>query len=391
MSLQRPSVPQQSVPPSGHRRIPLFDTAGESSRLGARLEARLSRVLRHGRFILGPEVTEFEEALAGLAGVAHVIGVSSGREALTMALMALDVAPGDAVFVPAFTFAATASAVVMAGATPVFVDVDPVTGNMCPEQLERAIETTAAETDLHPRVVMPVDLYGLPADYDAIHALARKFGLTVVADAAQSFGASVGDRHVGALAPVSAISFYPTKPLGAFGDGGAVLTYDDNVAAAVRQIRDHGRDGSGTESVRLGLTGRLDTLQAAVLLAKLEVFQEDLAVRREIADRYSQALEGTVLRTPPRPAGVNSAWALYTLRLDRRDAVREELAQAGIDASVYYALPLPRHPAFAQWAGDRAYPASDRLATEVLSLPIHPGLSLEDVDYVSQRLLQALS
>ena len=292
---------------------------------------------------------------------------------------------------PAFTFSATASAVTAVGASPVLVDVDPVTRNMAPEQLQQAVENTLKTTSLRPKVVMPVDLYGLPADYAAINVIARTHGLTTVADAAQSFGAMVGEQRVGTLAPVTAISFYPTKPLGAFGDGGAILTDDDAVAAAVQQIRNHGRDGSGEVSVRLGLTGRLDTLQAAVLLAKLEIFQDDLAARRRIAERYRQALK-SFLQTPVCPEGVAPAWALYSLRVEERDAVRQRLAQAGIETGVYYRVPLHRHPAFAPWASSKeAYSVSEQLANEVLSLPIHPGLTDEDVDYVSEELLQALS
>ena len=375
----------------GRRSVSLFNLANESARLGQRLEERLTAVLEHGRFILGPEVEELEGALARFAGVRHVIGVSSGREALVIALMTLGVGPGDAVFLPAFTFAATASAITAVGATPVFVDVDPAICNMSPDRLQQALENTIATTQLRSKVVMPVDLYGLPADYAAINAIAGIHGLTTIADAAQSFGAMVGELPVGALAPVTATSFYPTKPLGAFGDGGAILTDDDALAAAARQIRNHGRDGSGEESARLGLTARLDTLQAAVLLAKLEIFENDLAARRRIAEHYGRAFENLV-QTPPCPEGVAPAWASYTLRVDERDAVQQRLVQAGIETGVYYRVPLHRHPAFAPWAGSKkAYPVSDQLANSVLSLPIHPGLTNEDVDYVIEELLQVLS
>jgi UDP-2-acetamido-2-deoxy-ribo-hexuluronate aminotransferase len=371
-------------------RVPLFDLTCESERLGSRLTERMAKVLEHGRFILGPEVAELELALARYADVRHAVGVSSGRDALIMALMALGVRAGDAVFVPAFTFSATAGAVVAAGAVPVFTDIDPVTCNMAAEPLERAIEVILARGELRPRVVIPVDLYGLPADYAAIEKVAVKHGLTIVADAAQSFGAMIGARRVGTLAHVTATSFYPTKPLGAFGDGGAILTNDDDLAEAVRQIRSHGTRGSGDVAVRLGMTGRLDTLQAAVLLAKLEMFDESIAARRRLAARYQLALEGTV-GTSHAPDQFLSAWALYTLRVRSRDAVRHRLAQSGIETGLYYRVPLHRHPAFADYlTGDESLPNSEQAANEVLSLPLHPGLSDADHERVIEAVTRAV-
>jgi UDP-2-acetamido-2-deoxy-ribo-hexuluronate aminotransferase len=368
--------------------VPLFSLTRQGERLGARLTERMAKVLEHGQFILGPEVAELESALARYAGVRHAIGVSSGRDALIIALMGLGVVGRDAVFVPAFTFSATAGAVVAAGAVPVFTDIDPATCNMAAEQLERAIELTIARGELRPKAVIPVDLYGLPADYAAIEAVSLKYGLTIVADAAQSFGAMVGARRVGTLAQVTAISFYPTKPLGGFGDGGAILTNDSGLADAMRQIRSHGTQGSGDVAMRLGMTGRLDTLQAAVLLAKLEVFDETLATRRRIAARYQQALEG-VVATPHTPDQFSSAWALYTIRLPTRDAVRQRLAQSGIETGLYYRVPLHRHPAFADClTGEEVLPISERLANEVLSLPFHPALADADVDRVIETVLR---
>lgn len=369
--------------------VPLFDLARQGERLGPRLAERLATVLEHGRFVLGPEVAELEAALARYAGVRHAIGASSGRDALIMALMALGVGHRDAVFVPAFTFSATAGAVVAAGAAPVFTDIDPATFNMSADALERAIEATLRRGELRPRLVIPVDLYGLPADYAAIEAVALRHGLTVVADAAQSFGGSAGGRRVGALARIAATSFYPTKPLGGFGDGGAVFTDDSELAEAVRQIRTHGTRGSGDVAVRLGMTGRLDTLQAAVLLAKLQVFDEALARRRRIAARYQRELACRV-RTPCTPKLMSSAWALYTIRVANRDAVRERLSERGVETGLYYRVPLHRHPAFAPWlTGEEKHPISEQIADEVLSLPLHAGLTDEDADRVVETVLQA--
>jgi dTDP-4-amino-4,6-dideoxygalactose transaminase len=261
---------------------------------------------------------------------------------------------------------------------------------MATEHLERAIEVTLARGALRPRVVIPVDLYGLPADYAAIEKVAVKHGLTIVADAAQSFGAMVGERRVGTLARVTATSFYPTKPLGAFGDGGAILTNDDELAEAVRQIRSHGTRGSGDVAIRLGMTGRLDTLQAAVLLAKLEEFDESIAARRRLAARYQQALGG-IVGTPLTPNQFFSAWALYTIRVRRRDAVRHRLTQSSIETGLYYQVPLHRHPAFADYlTGDESLPISEQASHEVLSLPLHPGLSDADLEHVIEAVARAV-
>jgi UDP-2-acetamido-2-deoxy-ribo-hexuluronate aminotransferase len=372
------------------RSVSLFDLTRQDERFGSGLSRRLAAVLKHGQYILGPEVAEFEAALASYAGVRHAIGVSSGRDALIMALMALGVGPGDAVFVPALTFSATAGAVVAAGGVPVFTDVDPETFNMSADELDRTIELTLARGELRPKVVIPVDLYGLPADYAAIGAVALKHGLAVLADAAQSFGGMIGEKRVGALAPITATSFYPTKPLGAFGDGGAIFTNDNELAETFRQLRSHGMQGSGDVAMRLGLTGRLDTLQAAVLLAKLESFDDRLARCCHIAARYQRALAGAV-DTPRVPRGFASAWALYTIRVANRDAVRAQLAQSGVETGVYYRVPLHRHPAFAAGlSGGEQLAVSEQLAGEVLCLPLRPTLSEIDVDYVIEAVLRAV-
>ena len=361
-------------------RIPLFDLMRQRARLERDIRRRMDTVLAHGQFILGPEVEELERALAAYAGADHVIGVSSGRDALMMALMAMGVKAGDAVFVPAFTFAATAGAVVSVNAEPVFVDVDPATFNMDPADLERAIAEVEATGRLTPRVVMPVDLYGLPADYAAIAKVAARHKLGVLADSAQSFGGGVGNGRVGALAPISATSFYPTKPLGCYGDGGAILAEDADLAEHVRMIRSHGRAGTGDAAMVLGLTGRLDTIQAAILLAKLAVFPDELERRREIAERYDAALADRVV-VPVIPEGYRSAFALYTIRVADRDAVRAKLDAEGIGTGLFYRLALHQHPAFTGYDG-RALPMSEKLAAEVLSLPLHADLTDAEVDRV---------
>jgi dTDP-4-amino-4,6-dideoxygalactose transaminase len=307
-----------------------------------------------------------------------------------MAMMALGIGPGDAVFVPAFTFAATAGAVAAVGAEPVFVDVEADTFNMQAAALERAIAVTRHRAALRPRAVMPVDLYGLPADYAALNAIAAAHGLPVIADAAQSFGASQNGRRVGTLAPITATSFYPTKPLGAYGDGGAVFTDDEGLAEAVRQIRSHGRQGSGDVALRLGMTGRLDTLQAAVLLVKLDGFEKEQERRRQIAAAYSQALDGHVL-VPREFKAAASAWSLYTIRISNRDAVRARLEEAGVGIGIFYRVPLHRHPAFAHGRGAiESLTVSERLADEVLSLPLHPDLTDEEVEIVIAAVRKAV-
>lgn len=370
-------------------RVALFDLQRQRARIEGEVRKGIDAVLAHGQFVLGPEVDALEKDLALFVGAGEAIAVSSGRDALAIALMALGVKSGDAVFVPAFTFAATAGAVVSVGADPVFVDVETDTFNMDPTDLERAIAEVKAAGKLTPRVVMPVDLYGLPADYTAIGAIAARDGLVVLADAAQSFGGVLGNGRVGALAPVSGTSFYPTKPLGCYGDGGAIFANDKAIADRVRMIRSHGRAGTGDEATVLGLTGRLDTIQAAVLLAKLAIFPAELERRREIATRYSAALED-VVAVPRVPVGYESAWALYTIRVPDRDRVKTEIEASGVGTGMFYRLALHQHPAFSAYLG-RSLPVSERLAAEVLSLPIHPDLTDDEVERVIATVRAAVA
>jgi dTDP-4-amino-4,6-dideoxygalactose transaminase len=370
--------------------IPFVDLKAQYARLRPAIDARMRKVLDHGQYILGPEIAELESALAAFAGARHVVTVANGTEALRMPLMAENIGPGDAVFLPGFTFPATAEVVVAVGATPVFVDVTEASYNLDPLALEAAIEQVQREGKLKPRAVIPVDLFGLPAAYEAIGAIAQRFGLLVLADAAQSYGATVGNRHVGALAPVTAVSFFPAKPLGCYGDGGAILTEDGERAQILRSIRMHGEGADRYEIVRLGTNGRLDTLQAAVLLAKLEVFADEIQARERWATAYDRLLAGRVI-LPPRRTGARSAWAQYCVRLRGRDAVRQILAQAGIPTAIYYPKPLHFQPAYARFGrGPGSLPISEKICNEILALPMHPYLDEETVERVATNLLNAL-
>jgi dTDP-4-amino-4,6-dideoxygalactose transaminase len=369
--------------------IPLFGVQRQTERLRAAFDARMAAVLDHGRFILGPEVDELERRMAAYCGAAEAVGVGSGWDALFIALAGEGVGPGDAVFVPGFTFTATADAVLACGATPVFVDVEPDSCNMDPARLAEAVAAVRKAGALTPRATIPVDLFGLPADYAALADAAP--GLFQLADAAQSFGGERGGRRTGALAPATAFSFYPTKPLGALGDGGAILTDDPARAARWRAIRNCGRGPDGLQAEPSGPTARLDTLQAAALLAKLDAFDAELARRREIAAFYGAALSG-LAELPPPEAEADSAWALYTIRADRRDALRARLGEAGVPSAIYYSKPLPAHPAFARWAPPPGtLPVSERLAERVLSLPMHAELTDAEVETVCAAVAEALA
>lgn len=333
-------------------------------------------VLEHGQYINGPEVGELEAQLATRVGRGAVVGCGSGTDALVMALLALDVGPGDAVLVPAFTFAATAGAVSLLGATPVFVDVDDRSFSVTPERAAAAARW-AIGRKLTVKAAFTVDLYGQPADSEGIGAALAQYGITVVADAAQSFGASRNGSPVGSLAPMTAISFFPSKPLGCYGDGGAIVSLDPGLDGLLRSIREHGKGAHRYEHVRLGMNGRLDSIQAAVLLQKLTIFDDELARRDAVAGRYADGL-GDVVRCPVLDDGCTSAWAQYTIRVDHRDAVARALECDGVPTAVHYPVPLHLQRAFARFpvAGDGA-PVAERLTREVLSVPMHPYLAEE--------------
>lgn len=372
--------------------LPFVDLKAQYARLRPSIDARIRKVLEHGQYVLGPEVDELEKALAAFAGSRDAIAVASGTEALRMPLMAEGIGPGDAVFLPGFTFPATAEVVVSLGAVPVFVDVDEASYNIDPAGLEAAVARTKREGRLRPRAVMPVDLFGLPADYPAIHAIAQRHDLFVLADAAQSFGGALGNRRVGTLAPVTATSFFPAKPLGAYGEGGAIFTDDPARAKVLRSIRMHGAGDERYDIVRIGTNGRLDTLQAAVLLAKLEVFADELQARERWAALYDRHFAGQDIALPPRQPGALSAWAQYCVRLTRRDAVREALARQAIPTAIYYPKPLHFQPAYGAYGhGPGSLPVSEKICNEIMALPMHPYLDEATVERIATALVATLT
>ena len=354
--------------------IPFIDLKAQYEQIEGEIRSGIDRVLTHGQFIMGPEVKELEEALARFAGVEHAISCSSGTDALLMPLMAYGVGPGDAVFTTTFTFVATAEVVSLLGATPIFVDIDPRTFNIDPASLDAAIEKTLAEGALTPRGVITVDLFGLPADFDAIAPVAAKHNLFVLEDAAQSFGAMYKGRKVGTLGHVASTSFFPAKPLGCYGDGGAVFTDDSELAAKLRSIRIHGQGSDKYNNVRIGINGRLDTLQAAVLLPKLRIFPTELEARQRVAARYNAGL-GNVVETPYVPEDHVSAWAQYSILTENRSKLQATLKDAGIPTAIYYPRPLHMQEAYAHLRQDGAkFPNSEFAAERILSLPFHPYL-----------------
>lgn len=372
--------------------LPFIDLQAQYRRLKPAIDARVMRVLEHGKFILGPEVGELEAALSAFCGVRETVTVASGTEALRIPMMGEGVGPGDAVFLPAFTYTATAEVPCALGAEPVFVDVDPRSYNLDPAALARAIAATRAEGRLRPRAVVAVDLFGLPADYEAIGETCRREGLFLLADAAQSFGASRGNRRVGALAPVTATSFFPAKPLGAYGDGGAIFTDDAAKAEIYRSIRFHGSNNADRYEIeRIGTNGRLDTIQAAILAVKLEAYPAELAHRGAVAARYDEKLPAAV-RRPAREAGSASAWPLYVVETPRRDAVKAALQRQGIPTAIYYPKPMHFQPAYARYGkGPGSLPVSESLCARVLALPMHSDLDLATVDRICAAVAEALA
>lgn len=362
--------------------MPFIDLQAQRRAIGRRLDDAISRVLDHGAFILGPEVSELEGKLASFVHAQHAVACANGTDALQLALMAWGVGPGDAVFTPSFTFASTAEVVGLVGAEPVMVDILPDTFNMDPDDLARAIEMVKSEGRLNPRVVIAVDLFGQAADYPAISRLAREYGLRLIADSAQGYGCTIDSRHPLAWADVATTSFYPAKPLGCYGDGGAVFTNDDTFATLLRSYRIHGAGTENYDNVRIGLNSRLDTIQAAILIEKLAVFTEEIERRNEIAARYNAGLHNAV-ETPFVKDGYRSVWAQYTIKTDNRAELAAHLKDRGVPTAIYYPKPLHRQTAYKGFQiSPGGLPVSDDLSQRVLSLPMHPYLSKSDQDRI---------
>lgn len=373
--------------------IPFLDLKAQQSRIGLALRARLDAVLAHGQYVLGPEVAELEERLAAYCGASHCVTVSSGTDALQIAMMAEGIGRGDAIFLPAFTYTATAEVPLLLGATPVFVDIDPRTFQIDLSHLEVRIADVKRAGVLRPRAVIGVDLFGQPADWPGLRAIAEREGIFTLDDCAQSFGASLHDKKLGTEADATATSFFPSKPLGAYGDGGALFTQSAERAAIYRSLRTHGEGTTRYEVLRIGMNGRLDTMQAAVLLAKLEVFEAEIARREEIARIYDVALAG-VVETPARVPDSASAWAVYAILLPdsaTRDVAQGALKAAGIASAVYYPRPLHKQPAYSTRHDGAALPVSEQISARIMALPIHPDLSDAQAERVAGTLRAGLN
>jgi dTDP-4-amino-4,6-dideoxygalactose transaminase len=354
-----------------------IDLQAQYQHLKPRIDARIQKVLAHGKYIMGPEVQELEKKLADYVGVKHVITCANGTDALTLSLMALDIQPGDAVFCPTFTFFATAEVIAFAKATPVFVDSDQHTFNICPTDLEKQIKNVIKEGLLQPKVIIAVDLFGLPANYPELERIAKKYNLKLVEDAAQGFGGEINGKKAGSFGDIATTSFFPAKPLGCYGDGGAVFTNDDEYAALIKSYRVHGKGKDKYDNVRIGMNSRLDTIQAAILLEKLAEFPQEFVNRNKAARQYNEELSNTY-QLPQVPEGYLSSWAQYTLVDENRDAVMAEYKKQGIPTMIYYATCLHQQTAFkALGYKEGSFPVAERLSKQVFSLPMHPYLKIE--------------
>ena len=354
--------------------IAFIDLQAQRARIADKIDAAIASVLAHGAFIQGPEVKTLEAQLAAFCGAKHTVANANGTDALALPLMAWGIGPGDAVFCPSFTFAATAEIVPWVGATPVFVDVLPDTYNMDPQSLSAAIEGVLKEGKLKPKVVIAVDLFGQPADYPAIDAIAKQHGLKLIADSAQGYGCTMNGKHPMAWADVTTTSFFPAKPLGCYGDGGATMSNSDEDVAAMRSFAVHGAGTDKYDNIRIGMNSRLDTIQAAILIEKLAIFSDEIVARNKIADRYAQMLEGLV-RTPTVIDGGVSTWAQYVVEAEDRAGLVGALQEAGVPSAQYYPKPLHQQTAYRPFpVGAGGMKVSDDIATRVLALPMHPYL-----------------
>ena len=371
--------------------IPFIDLQAQRRRLGEPLNRAIQAAVEGGQWVLGPQVRELEEQLAAFAGVKHAVACANGTDALMIVLRAWNIGPGDAVFVPAFTFAASAEVVALVGASPVFVDVLEDTCNMDPASLEAAIALVKREGKLTPRAVMPVDLFGQTADYRALEPICLREKLAMLCDAAQGFGATLDGRVAGGIGDAASTSFFPAKPLGCYGDGGASFTNDDGLAELLRSIRMHGQGSDRYENVRIGVNSRLDTIQAAILLEKLKIFPEEIEMREAVARRYTAALSAAnSIRVPRVIAGGQSTWAQYTIQVPDRDRLQADLKAKGIPTAVYYPIPLSAQKGYAQYP-TAGTPVSDRICNTVVALPMHPYLDAPTQDRIIEAVLECVA
>ena len=368
--------------------IAFIDVIEQRHRLGKRIDDAVTGVLTHCQFINGPEVARLEADLAAFSGAKHVVACASGTDALLMVLMAKKIGPGDAVICPTFTFCATGEVVALLGATPVFVDVDEATFNIDPDSLKDGI-AVAKKRGLKPKAIIPVDLFGQPADHDAVAAIAEAEGMFVLDDAAQGFGATYKGRRLGSIGLATATSFFPAKPLGCFGDGGAIFTDDAQLAADLRSVRVHGQGSDKYDNVRLGLTARLDTMQAAILIEKLKIFEDEIAARNQVAERYARGL-GNVVSVPRLASGCTSVWAQYTIRLPKgvnRDGFAAALNAQGIPTAIYYPKSMHQQTAYRNFpVATGGLPVSEKLSEDVISLPMHAYLD----EPTQERIIKAV-
>jgi dTDP-4-amino-4,6-dideoxygalactose transaminase len=371
--------------------IPFIDVAAQRRRLKKEIDTAVMRVLDHAQFVMGPEVRALEADLAKFCGAKHVLTCASGTDALLLVMMAKGIGPGDAVLCPSFTFCATAEVAALVGATPVFVDVDAATFNIDASKIAGAI-AAAKKAGLKPKAIIPVDLFGLSADFDAIAAACKEDNLFILDDAAQGFGASYKGRKLGTFGHATATSFFPAKPLGCFGDGGAVFTDDDQLIEVLRSLRVHGQGSDKYDNVRIGLTARLDTMQAAILIEKLKIFEDEIVARNKVAKRYNEALK-SIATVPVLPQWHTSVWAQYTIRLPKgtRDSVAAALKAEGIPTAIYYPIPLHRQQAYKHYpVGEGGVAVSDKIADEVLSLPMHAYIDAPTQDRIVDAVRRAV-
>ena len=371
--------------------IPFIDLQAQRRRLGEPLNQAIKAAVEGGQWVMGPQVAELEAKLADFAGVKHCIACANGTDALLIVLRAWNIGPGDAVFVPAFTFAASAEVVALVGASPVFVDVLEDTFNMDPSSLEAAIAMVRRDGKLRPRAVMPVDLFGQSANYRLIEPIAQREGLKMLCDTAQAFGSTLDGKQTASIGDAAATSFFPAKPLGCYGDGGATFTNDDALAEVLRSVRIHGQGSDKYENVRIGVNSRLDTIQAAILLEKFKIFPDEIQLREAIAQRYNEALgKSNRIRVPRVLAGAQSTWAQYTIQVSDRDKLQGALKEKGIPTAVYYPIPLSRQKGYRDFPAAPT-PISDALSKAVISLPMHPYLENETQGWIIDAVIAGVT